>query len=98
MKKSANQVNIRPPDGATVAKLSPIAADLLRERSAGLPIWIRAPRVGREFFTGFTRAALYEMASAGRIRTCSVRKPGRIRGTRLFHLGSILAFIESQCP
>ena len=30
----------------------------------------------------------------GLIRSVSIREPGRIKGVRLFHLASILAFIE----
>jgi hypothetical protein len=74
-----------------------LTTDKPRELFGGLPIWIRAPSRGPEFHTGFTRPKLYELAANGYIRTCSVRQPGRIRGTRLFHLGSILAYIDSQC-
>ena len=59
-----------------------------------LPVWIRAPKGGCEFHTGFSRAKLYQLMDAGSIRTASIREPGKLRGTRLFHLQSIFDYIE----
>lgn len=69
-------------------------ADLMTDRQAGLPVWIRSPKTGVEPLTGFSRSKLYELAANRRIRSVSIREPGQIKGTRLFHLGSILEFIE----
>lgn len=69
---------------------------LLAERQAGLPVWVRSPKFGPEHFTGFSRAKLYEGAAKGHFRSVSIREPGQLKGTRLFHLASILAFIESN--
>ena len=66
-------------------------------RQGNLPIWIRAPKRGPEYYTGLTRPKLYEFAAKGYICSVSIREPGQNRGTRLFHLQSILAFIESHC-
>ena len=74
--------------------LSPQAAELIAERANGLPIWIRSPKNGTEFYAGLSRAKLYELAGEGKIRSCSIRKPGQVKGTRLFNLKSILDFIE----
>ncbi len=64
-------------------------------RQGGLPVWIRAPRCGGpEHYTGFTRSKLYELEGMGKIRSVSIREPGKLKGTRLFHLGSILDFID----
>ena len=49
---------------------------------------------GAETYTGLTRSFLYQIASQGLIRTVSIREPGKDRGCRLFHLQSILSFIE----
>ena len=68
--------------------------ELLAERQGRLPVWIRSPKSGPEFYTGFTRSKLYEEASRGHIRSVSIRQPGQLKGTRLFQLNSILAFIE----
>lgn len=36
----------------------------------------------------------YEMAKAGVIRDCSLKKPGAVRGKRLFWLPSIMAHLD----
>jgi hypothetical protein len=61
-----------------------------------LPVWVRAPVRGPEYWTGFSRGKLYELAKDGKIRSASIREPGQKKGTRLFELRSILAFIDSQ--
>lgn len=71
------------------------ANELLAERAKdSLPLWVRAPLTGPEFYCGLSRSKLYQLAGEGRIRSVSLREPGQIRGTRLFHLPSVLAFIE----
>jgi hypothetical protein len=55
---------------------------------------VRAPKRGHEFYSGCTRPKLYEWAGKGFIRSVSIRKAGKIKGVRLFHLASILCFIE----
>ena len=70
--------------------------ELLRDGDRLLPVWIRSPKSGPEFYTGFSRSKLYEEAAKGNIRSVSIREPGQVKGTRLFELNSILAFIE-QC-
>mgnify|MGYP003325739787 CR=1 FL=1 len=74
-------------------KLAVTAAELQAERDGLLPCWIRSPKAGPEHYTGFSRAKLYELAGDGKIRSVSVREKGRSKGTRLFHLGSILDFV-----
>lgn len=59
-----------------------------------MPIWIRAPKGETEHYTGFTRAKLYELAAKGLIRSASIRAPGGTKGVRLFHLRSVLDFVE----
>jgi hypothetical protein len=70
------------------------AYELLRERDGPLPVWVRPPKVGNEYFCGFSRSKLYALAADGKIRSVSIREPGQLKGTRLFHLQSILDFIE----
>ena len=70
------------------------AEALLSDRTGPIPVWIRAPKTGAEIYTGLTRSFLYQIASQGLIRTVSIREPGKERGCRLFHLGSILEFIS----
>ena len=77
------------------SRLSPSAQAVLAEQHAGRPVWVRPPKLGQEFYSGLTRAKLYELAGAGRIKTASLREPGALKGCRLFHLQSILDFLET---
>ena len=71
------------------------AAQFISEREGNLPVWVRAPKCGHEFYTGCSRPKLEtEWAAKGFIRSVSIREPGRVKGVRLFHLASIFAFIE----
>jgi hypothetical protein len=71
--------------------------DLLSDRDEiHRPIWIRCPARGTEHFTGLRRGYRYALAGQGKIRSVSIRAPGKVRGTRLFHLASILAFIATR--
>jgi len=60
-----------------------------------VPVWVRAPSHGPEFFSGFSRAKLYQLDADGRIKSKSIREPGKVRGCRLFNLKSILDYIDS---
>jgi hypothetical protein len=86
------------PDAATVdaatSRRQIRVNELLSERRGTLPVWIRSPKSGPEFYSGFSRSKLYEEAAKRHIRSVSIREPGQLRGTRLFNLSSILAFIE----
>lgn len=44
---------------------------------------------------GFSRSSLYALANAGSIRSVNIRKPGSIKGKRLFDCASIRAFLNS---
>jgi hypothetical protein len=74
--------------------LSAKARELLNDQSNGLPVWIRSPKHGVEFYSGFSRSKLYEGAGKGHFRSVSIREPGQVKGTRIFHLQSILDYIE----
>ena len=69
---------------------------LIADRNGLLPVWVRAPVVGPEHYSGFSRAKLYQLVAAGKIRSVSIREPGQIKGVRLFELASILSFIEER--
>ena len=77
----------------TTRPVSAKARELLNDQSNGLPVWIRPPKQGVEFYTGFSRAKLYEGAVKGHFRSVSIREPGQVKGTRLFNLQSLLDFI-----
>lgn len=74
-------------------RLSAKLEELLSDHSGPLPVWIRAPKKGVEYFSGASRAKLYEWAGKNLIRSVSIREPGQVKGVRLFHLGSLLNFI-----
>jgi hypothetical protein len=81
---------------ALVHNTRPVSAkarELLNDQSNGLPVWIRPPKNGVQHHCGFSRAKLYEGAGKGHFRSVSIREPGQVKGTRLFHLQSILDFI-----
>jgi hypothetical protein len=77
------------------ARVSARVHELLGDRDGILPVWIRAPKAGPEYFSGFSRSKLYELHSQHKIDSRSIRQPGQVKGTRLFNLRSILDFIES---
>lgn len=85
----------QPPTARPKRRLSVTAAELMAERQGQLPIWVRSPRQGVEFYTGFSRSYLYALAGEGKCRSVSIRSPGQIKGVRLFHLGSLLDFIAN---
>ena len=97
MKTNQNGTPAPAPSPATLAHntrpTSSKARELLNDQSNGLPVWIRSPKQGVEFYSGFSRAKLYEGAGKGHFRSVSIRQPGQVKGTRLFHLQSILDFI-----
>ncbi len=70
------------------------ARELLQDQCSGRPVWIRPPKTGVEFYSGFSRARLYQGAADGEFRSVSIRKPGQTKGCRLFNLQSILDFVE----
>jgi hypothetical protein len=84
----------RTPCVASQRRLGTRASELLQDQSRGLPVWIRSPKSGVEFYSGFSRAKLYEGAGKGHFRSVSIRDGGQTKGTRLFNLQSILDFIE----
>ncbi len=85
-----------------LARLEDRLAALLAERDKGLPVWVRAPKTSKvkgestlpEHYSGISRSKLYQLAAEGSIRSTSIREKGQLKGTRLFHLASILSFIE----
>jgi hypothetical protein len=77
-------------------RIRAIPAPLPQTKAAGsLPVWIRAPVKGPEHFSGFTRGKLYELSDRELIQSVTTRGPQQTRGVRLFHLQSILDYIET---
>jgi hypothetical protein len=69
--------------------------DISNDWDGPLPIWVRAPKAGLEFFSGLSRSKIYQLAKEGEIETRTLRKPGQPKATRLFRLRSILDYIEA---
>jgi hypothetical protein len=63
------------------------AAQFISDREGNLPVWVRAPKFGHEFYSGCSRPKLYEWAAKGLIRSVSIREPGRIKGRPAFPSG-----------
>lgn len=62
------------------------------------PIWIRLPKSGQQCpYTGLTRSVLNGLilGTNAPVRSLSLRKQFALKGTRLIHLGSLLAYLES---
>jgi hypothetical protein len=76
--------------------LTPLVNEALSDHISGLPVWVRPPRNSvQEFYTGLSKAKLYELASKGRIKSRSLREIGQTKATRVFNLKSILDYIEA---
>ena len=62
------------------------------DTTTATPVWIRLPEAVR--LTGLSRSKVYELLSAGAIRSASLRNPGQRHATRLIDRADLLAFIE----
>lgn len=71
---------------------------LVGEQDASLrPIWVRAPKDGAvEHYSGLGKGTLYSLDAAGLIKSACLKRPGAVRGVRLFELQSILDYIASK--
>jgi hypothetical protein len=57
--------------------------------------WCRLPKP-KEYLCALGRTYLYQLAKTGKIKSVSLRQPGKARGVRLVYKPSIIAFIEAQ--
>ena len=57
------------------------AAQLASDRECHLPVWVRAPKYGHEFYSGCSRPKLYEWAAKGFIRSVSIRETEETSGS-----------------
>jgi Helix-turn-helix domain len=58
------------------------------------PEWLRIPEAIRIF--GIGRSTLYILIGEGKVKSCSLRRRGAVRGIRLISYDSLSAFIEDQ--
>jgi len=63
------------------------------EAANSLPEFTDHQGVKRHF--GFSRSYAYWLASEGKIRSVSIRKPGALKGRRLFDCASIRNFLNT---
>ncbi len=60
-----------------------------------VPEWLRLPSPGKaEPHTGLRRSLLYDLIKSRAVKSVAIRKPGCIRGVRLIHGPSLLAYLE----
>ena len=62
------------------------------------PHWVPPPANGHRCrITGLTHGRFYQLlkAAGSRIRTVSLKEDGRTRGTRLVHVPSLLAYLDT---
>ncbi len=64
------------------------------ETTAADAIWIRLPTRGQCPRTGMSRAKYYELINAGKIKSASLKNPGKLTGCRLVWLPSVMEYIE----
>jgi hypothetical protein len=62
--------------------------------NSGAAVWIRLPTHGQCPRTGLSRAKYYELIKAGKIKSASLKEPGKLTGVRLVWLPSVMEFIE----
>lgn len=79
--------------GSVPMESAPTASEL-ESIMASHDTWFRPKAKGQDPVFGLTRPMLYALAQQGKIKTANIRKPGAIRGTRLFHRGSVFAYLE----
>jgi hypothetical protein len=58
--------------------------------------WIRLPKPGQyESNTGLTRSVLTRLCIEGKVRSLSLREPGKARGCRLVNLQSLFLYLSN---
>lgn len=57
------------------------------------PEWLRIPNAVKIF--GISRTKLYELISARRIKSVSLRERGQVRGVRLLSYDSLMEYLEA---
>lgn len=56
--------------------------------------WVRLPKSGHEPHCGLTRAHIYNLIGAGRIKSACIRQPGKLTGVRVVWLASLMEYVE----
>jgi len=77
---------------ATPAKWAANHAAIHQVNQSIKPEWVRVPEAVRLF--GIGRSRIYELISAGTIKSTALRKRGATRGIRLISYDSLASYIE----
>jgi len=64
----------------------------MRLSSTTRPEWADAKNITRIF--GIGKSTLYRLEAEGKIRSSSLREPGKLRGKNLFSCDSVASYIE----
>jgi predicted DNA-binding transcriptional regulator AlpA len=58
--------------------------------------WVRLPNRPGERLQGLSRATVYSLIQAGKIKTANIRSPGKLTGIRLIWEQSLVDYIEAH--
>ena len=56
--------------------------------------WIRLPKTGHEYYSGMARPSIYELIKTGKVKSASIKKPGKRTGCRMVWLQSLMDYVE----
>ncbi|MEI6675124.1 MAG: helix-turn-helix domain-containing protein [Verrucomicrobiota bacterium] len=73
---------------------APIAGGGHRAEKQPLPEWVDVRRANHIFT--ISKSTIYRLSDEGKIRTCSLKERGKLRGKRLFSTDSIVSYLESR--
>lgn len=75
---------------------SPVQIPTQTPIAAARSEWIRLPKPSTLCpWCGLSRSKLWEVLQTGKVRNVCLRKEGALRGARLIHLASLLAYLDS---
>ena len=83
--------------GEQLYSLSPVKTPETTVPGVFQPTWIRLPKSGQQCpYTGLSRSVLNGLILGNNapVRSLSLRKQFALKGTRLVHLGSLLAYLD----
>jgi hypothetical protein len=99
LKKPSPKDSLQVRNGEDLYSLTPVNASEQSTPGAVQPTWIRLPKSGNLCpYTGISRSKMNELVlgSNAPVKSVSLKKRYAVRGTRLVHLGSLLAYIEAM--
>ena len=99
MIKPPHKGNQQSRSGGELYTLTPAAAPEPAVPGAFQPTWIRLPKSGQHCpYTGLSRSVLNGLILGPNapVRSLSLRKQFALKGTRLIHLGSLLAYLDAM--